>query len=116
LCSEDDITNGRSKNYTAGVANCSDWGGNRWQMYKQPIKSSYCNAWYDACANDYFCGSGSYFSCNDMWLDEMEKEEVKTVEVIKENLKPWASAIIAVFAFVIVGCASLGFMIRKKEL
>ena len=44
------------------------------------------------------------------------EEEVKTVEVIKENLKPWASAIIAVFAFVIVGCASLGFMIRKKEL
>jgi hypothetical protein len=28
-----------------------------------PIKKSFCDAWYTACYNDYFCGEGSYFGC-----------------------------------------------------
>mmetsp|Transcript_6118 Transcript_6118/g.13349 ORF Transcript_6118/g.13349 Transcript_6118/m.13349 type:complete len:279 (+) Transcript_6118:105-941(+) len=36
---------------------------NEWQLHKMPIKKSFCDSWYTACANDYFCGSGDYFEC-----------------------------------------------------
>jgi len=39
------------------------YGPNQWQMYKMPIKASYCDAMYTACAHDYFCGGGGYFDC-----------------------------------------------------
>ena len=29
---------------------------NTWEMYQMPIKASYCDAWYDACYEDSFCG------------------------------------------------------------
>jgi folate receptor len=38
-------------------------GHNSWEIYKMPIKASYCDAWYLACRNDMFCGDGDYFSC-----------------------------------------------------
>lgn len=51
---------------------------NEWQLYKMPIKKSYCNAWYDACKNDYFCGKGSYFECEAFyWENQKEKEETE---------------------------------------
>jgi hypothetical protein len=28
-----------------------------------PIKASYCNAFYDACKDDLFCGYGNFFEC-----------------------------------------------------
>lgn len=36
-----------------------------WQLYNAPIKASFCDDWYTACADDYFCATdgGSYFSC-----------------------------------------------------
>ncbi|CAJ1956809.1 unnamed protein product [Cylindrotheca closterium] len=49
---------------------------NEWQLFKMPIKKSYCNAWYDACKNDYFCGKGSFFECSAFyWEDQKAKEE-----------------------------------------
>jgi len=36
---------------------------NRWELYKMPIKASFADAWYRACANDLFCGGGNYFEC-----------------------------------------------------
>merc|ERR1712129_10645 len=40
-------------------------GNHSWKVYGMPIKASYCDAWFRACRNDYFCASdsGSYFSC-----------------------------------------------------
>lgn len=40
---------------------------NGWEIYKMPIKSEYCNAWYEACAADYYCynstsGDNSWFT------------------------------------------------------
>ena len=45
-------------------AGCSD-AHNTWQVHKMPIRRDYCNAWFTACADDYFCANagGSYFSC-----------------------------------------------------
>ena len=31
-----------------------------------PIKASYCDAWYEACREDYFCGHGDYFECSNV--------------------------------------------------
>ena len=43
------------------------YGPNRWQMYKMPIKASYCDAFYTACKDDLFCanagGGNGYFGC-----------------------------------------------------
>jgi len=38
---------------------------NRWQLYKMPIKRSFCDNMYAACKDDLFCGGkhGSYFDC-----------------------------------------------------
>jgi folate receptor len=39
---------------------------NTWEMKGMPIKGSYCDAWYQACRNDYFCSAedGNFFSCS----------------------------------------------------
>eukprot|EP00288_Rhodomonas_lens_P016791 CAMPEP_0177705446 /NCGR_PEP_ID=MMETSP0484_2-20121128/8712_1 /TAXON_ID=354590 /ORGANISM="Rhodomonas lens, Strain RHODO" /LENGTH=311 /DNA_ID=CAMNT_0019216873 /DNA_START=296 /DNA_END=1231 /DNA_ORIENTATION=+ len=38
---------------------------NEWQMYGMPIKASYWDAWFAACANEKFCAhdGGDFFSC-----------------------------------------------------
>ena len=35
------------------------------EMYKMPMKASFCNDWYAACYDDYFCSvdNGNFFSC-----------------------------------------------------
>jgi folate receptor len=48
-----------------------------WQMFQMPIKKSYCDAWYDACLNDYFCGQGSFFECEAFYWETIKMEETK---------------------------------------
>jgi folate receptor len=40
------------------------YGPNKWQMFEMPIKASYCDAFYTACKNDYFCGDGDFWACS----------------------------------------------------
>jgi folate receptor len=47
---------------------------NLWQMSKMPIKKSYCDAWYTACYNDYFCGSGDFWECDAHYWTKLEEE------------------------------------------
>jgi len=48
---------------------------NTWQLYKMPIRKSFCDAWYTACYNDYFCGGGSFFGCAAYYHDKVEVEQ-----------------------------------------
>lgn len=50
-----------SDKYNA-TADCSH---NSWELFQMPIKASYCDSWYEACADDLFCASegGDFFSC-----------------------------------------------------
>lgn len=37
-----------------------------WEIYRMPIQAQYCDAWYEACKNDYYCyeastGDNSWF-------------------------------------------------------
>ena len=72
-CSADGVTDGQAVTLDNGTAyTCipGAWGGNdenKWQMHAMPIKASYADAWYRACANDLFPGGedcdGSLFAC-----------------------------------------------------
>jgi folate receptor len=50
---------------TFANANCNmGWNGhNSWEIHKMPIKASYCDAFYEACKSDSFCGHGNFFDC-----------------------------------------------------
>ena len=115
LCSDEDIAN--NKKYDLGLgynSSCNDNGyANKWQIYNMPIKASYCDAWYDACRNDYFCGHGSYFECNMVYEDvHAHDDDEDTID------KAWAiPAIVAgcigiIFA---VGFAVFACMLVSRE-
>ncbi len=38
---------------------------NAWQIVDMPIRAEFCDSWYNACYDDYFCAqdSGDFFSC-----------------------------------------------------
>ncbi|KAK3289280.1 hypothetical protein CYMTET_3282 [Cymbomonas tetramitiformis] len=55
-------------------------GDNQWQMEGMPIKASYCDAWYEACKTDNFCGSGSYFEM--ATCDSTDPSECKPISEI----------------------------------
>jgi folate receptor len=62
---ECDPNAGLYRKWHPSVYNASNTNHNEWQMFKMPIKASYCDAWFMACQKDKFCasGGGSYFSC-----------------------------------------------------
>lgn len=48
---------------------------NEWQMEKMPIKKSFCDSWYTACYNDYFCGKGNFWECEAHYKTNLKKAE-----------------------------------------
>ena len=74
-CSHEGVGDGQAVTLSDGTAyTCivSKWGGNdenKWQINAMPIKASYADAWYRACAGDYITGGagsgcdGSLYSC-----------------------------------------------------
>lgn len=78
------VTLADGSNYTCEVG---AWGGNaenKWQMYKMPIKASFADAWYRACANDLFCGTGDYFSCAGDYHDQIAQEAAIEARLVAE--------------------------------
>lgn len=56
----------------------TDEDTNAWRMKDMPIKASFCDAWWNACQEDYFCTSdgGSFFSCADDWEPFDEEQTI----------------------------------------
>ena len=57
---------------------------NKWEIHQMPIKASYADAFYRACANDQFCDSGSFWTCEGLYhqyLADEEGEKEKEIEV-----------------------------------
>lgn len=52
---------------------------NTWEILRMPIKASYCNDWFAACANDLFCASnnGNFFECAAEYVECDEAEELR---------------------------------------
>jgi len=84
---------------------------NEWQMYKMPIKKSYCNAWYDACYNDYFCGGGNFFECGAGYNTKL-KEKNAAEEKKGKNLVIGVSVAGGVAA---LGLLVAGLLICKEK-
>jgi len=58
---------------------------NKWEIHQMPIKASYADAFYRACANDQFCDSGSFWDCKGLYhqyLADEEGEKDKEIEDI----------------------------------
>ena len=71
------------------------YGPNRWQMYKMPIKASYCDAFYTACMDDHFCAAagesgGSFFGCA---ADYREGVAAAEAEALAAALAPYPADI-----------------------
>lgn len=101
---------------------------NTWEMYKMPIKASYCDAWFDACRNDYFCSSddGNFFSCDaHYWKKEAntqalaEKARAAELTNLKQDLGSSLSggvvAAIVIGVVVVLGGALVFIVCREKK-
>lgn len=53
---------------------------NEWQLENMPIKKSFCDGWYTACYDDYFCGKGSYFECSAHYRTNLAAQEAAAKE------------------------------------
>ena len=55
-------------------------GHNPWEIYKMPIKASYCDAWFRACKHDMFCGKGegNHIQCGAVPIHESESKDPDT--------------------------------------
>jgi folate receptor len=63
------------------------YGPNQWQMFKMPIKASYCDAFLTACSEDYFCGSGDFWACS------ADYKAVRSAEALDKALEGYPAAI-----------------------
>ena len=83
-----------------------------------PIRADYCDAWYQACYNDYFCATdgGSYTSCAREYkaidtivvTEIIEKEADESVDVV-------LIIIIIVIVLIVVGLFAFICYVRNRE-
>ena len=62
---------------------------NQWQLHAMPIKASFADSWYRACAQDYFCGDGDYFSC----ATDYHSEQARLAALAAERVANMTSAL-----------------------
>jgi len=130
------VTLASGENYTCVV----QWGANaenQWELYKMPIRASYADSWYRACANDLFCGGGNYFECANDYHGQVAAEVALAAEVAanatrdaaaelerlraaanetEETLPSWAvAAIVAVGVIAIIFFSCLCVMFQKEK-
>jgi len=89
---------------------------NEWQMEGMPIKRSFCNAWYTACYNDYFCGTGGFFECNtDYWATINSTGNTTVIFEKVGSAYPWTLVIILIVVAVLVLCLIMYMINREKK-
>jgi acyl-CoA synthetase (AMP-forming)/AMP-acid ligase II len=72
------------------------YGPNKWQMYKMPIKASYCDAFHTACQHDYFCGSGDFWACKaDYKAEELKRAAAAEAKALTAALAAFPAGIVA---------------------
>jgi folate receptor len=86
---------------------------NEWQLYKMPIRKSFCDAWFTACANDYFCGNGDYFECAAYYYEnQAEKDAVSSSSNANQGLIIGLSV---AGAIAVVAVVLAGFLIKREK-
>lgn len=55
----------KSSQFDAAFSAAHKCNHNSWEVEGMPIKASFCNAWFNACSEDFFCAEadGNFFSC-----------------------------------------------------
>ena len=101
-CSADGVTDGQAVTLSDGTAyTCTvgAWGGNdenKWQIHAMPIKASYADAWYRACANDLLPGGegcdGSLFACAGTYHAQLAADAVLAAELAANETAATAAA------------------------
>jgi len=104
---------GLFRKWDEGQKDAEDY--NEWQITKMPIKKSFCDAWYDACYNDYFCGKGNYFECQEYYEKNKMEEEEKKKDDEKKYKKTLTIAIAVVGAIAAVGILSAAVLAFKEK-
>ena len=66
-----------------------------------PIKASYCNAWFDACRNDYFCGAGNFYECAAVY-----QEQDQATTIVRED-KTDAGVIVGIIVACVVAVGAV---------
>ena len=96
-CSAEGVADGATVQVDGEAYNCTPgaWGGNdenKWQIVGMPIKASYADAWYRACANDLFIGgtddcNGDMFACAGSYHAQLADEAVLAAELAANETK-----------------------------
>jgi len=94
-------------------------GFNKWQIEKMPIKKSFCNAWYDACRSDYFCGKGDYFACQEYYAQNKKEEELLLQEeelvLAEKNKTKFVIGISVACVVAVLGILLVGVFVWKEK-
>jgi folate receptor len=110
---------------------------NSWEIHQMPIKASYADAFYRACANDQFCDAGSFWDCKGLYHEHLDMEaelaanktrddaaaEAQLAAQLAADLKAekdkglegWAIALIVILLLLGVACCGFVVMIVMKE-
>ena len=101
---------------------------NQWQLHAMPIKASFADSWYRACAEDYFCGTGDYFSCATDYHSEQTRLAALAAERVAnmtsalaglayiQSLQDWVIPVAVVGAILLlVLCGFTIFLICKEK-
>eukprot|EP00965_Chrysotila_dentata_P193304 6175682-Pleurochrysis_carterae.AAC.4 len=108
---------------TAGgvLYNCTG-DENKWEMYKMPIKASFCDSWFRACAEDLFCGTGDFFSCATTYHQELAFNASQSppppppISDGDDSIPGWAVAVIIIGGvFLLILCIFSMIMVRKER-
>ena len=65
---------------------------NSWEIHQMPIKASYADAFYRACANDQFCDSGSFWDCKGLYHEHLDAEAALALELAAKETAAAAAA------------------------
>ena len=104
------VTKADGSSYTCVKKGDSENAENAWEIHQMPIKASYADAFYRACANDYFCDSGSFWTCHAEYHAHLKSEAEKD-----KGLPAWAIALIVVLSAAGLLCCILFVVLVVKE-
>lgn len=96
---ECDVTAGLYRKYTDEEAADENSPGfeNFWQIEGMPIKASYCDAWFNACRNDHFCGGegGDFFECAENFWEKETASKALADEIAANKTASMEAAVVA---------------------
>lgn len=113
-----------AEEYDKAFATAQGCDHNKWQVHKMPIKASYCDAWWTACAKDKFCSAddGDFFTCAahykeyDAKAAEIARLEADLAEAESSGLDDSILVLIIFLACVAaLGLCGAGYLISREK-